>query len=326
MTCRRVHAVVVIGLLGLALCVSCNRRASSTAEQVPAAAQPDASAAEEVSVLLSLPLSAYHASIAADDGGDVLYLLTSAVIFRVSPGHPPGERRLDLGSGAMATRSSFVHWSGGSVFEVPKGEGEARRLVALAERPQQFVASEAGIAWLRRADDGRFSLHALVGGKPRRAYASPGSIDAVAMIGDAIFFVERPSGSGWRIGRVRATGGAATFTSLRDGRAPAMLAGRRDVTFYDGNRREVHRLSLDLQQERTLASNFVCSPLAVTDRIYCAQVEGIFELRPDEPPRRLVPGSTVRLVTELAATATHLYWIVDAGPEQLELRSLALGG
>ena len=103
-----------------------------------------------------------------------------------------------------------------------------------------------------------------------------------------------------------------------------MIAGRRNLVFYDGNRFEVRRLSLDLRHQRTPVSGFICSPVAVVEHIYCAQPDGIFELRPDERPRRLVPGSTERPVHQFAASATRLLWVVDAGPDRLEVRALAL--
>ena len=86
-----------------------------------------------------------------------------------------------------------------------------------------------------------------------------------------------------------------------------MLAARRRAsTTTTGNSFQVRRLSPDLRREQALASGIVCSPIAVSAHVYCAQVEGIFELRAGERPRRLVPGSIARVVTELAATPTRL--------------------
>jgi hypothetical protein len=103
-----------------------------------------------------------------------------------------------------------------------------------------------------------------------------------------------------------------------------MLVARGELTFYEGARFEVHQLSFDFARERALVSGFVCSPLAVAHDIYCAQVDGIFELGPDRPPRRLAFGSAARLVTDLAVSSKRLYWIVDAGADKLEVRSLPL--
>jgi hypothetical protein len=281
--------------------------------------------AAEPTTLLSLPISAYHATIAAGDD-DTAYMLTPTAVFRLPPGSTPERTALDLGGGATTTLSSFVYWSRGAIFEAPKAGGAPRRVVTLVGAPQAIVVVAAKIAWLQRAANGHFSLQMAIDRRARSLYASPGTIDAIVALDDAIFFVERPGGGDWRIGRVDAAGGAPTFTSLRKGRAPAMLAGRRDLFFYDGNGFEVRSLSPDLQRERSLASGFICSPIAVSAYVYCAQVEGIFQLRPDERPRRLVPGSTSRLVTDLAATPKRVLWLVDAGPDKLELRELVLGG
>jgi hypothetical protein len=276
---------------------------------------------------LTLPLSAYHATLAAGQD-DVADLLTPTAAYRIRPGRAPVKTPLDLGFGAAVRRASYVYWSGGAVREAPKADASAdrppRSLTPLARQPQMFVASDAGIAWLRRTDAGRFSLETVAGGKVATLYQSLGAIDAVTMAGDALFFVERPSGSpgGWRIGRLPLAGGAATFTSARAGRPPAMLAAGRDLAFYQGSGFEVHRLSFDFQHERIPASGFVCSPLAVAQNIYCAQVEGIFELRPDAAPRRLAPGSPASPVADIAIGPGHLYWLVDAGPERLEVRAL----
>jgi hypothetical protein len=291
-------------------------------------------ATPEPATRLSLPISAYHVTIVTSPDEDVAYLLTSRAAYRIVPGRAPAALPLDLGFGATATRAAFVHWSRGGVVETPKAGGAARRLAALRAQPQAFVssaaasaasaASDSRIAWLERSDDGRSSLRALIGKKPITAYASPGSIDAIAMQDDWLYFVERPAGTDWRIGRVASGGGEPTFSTARQGRAPSMLAVQRDVYYYDGNTLQVRRLSPDLQREQALASSFVCSPIAVSVHVYCAQVDGIFELRAGERPRRLVPGSMARVVTELAATPTRLLWVVDAGADKLELLELPL--
>jgi hypothetical protein len=278
------------------------------------------------SVLLSLPVSAYHVSISAADD-DVFYLLTATAAYRLEPDRAAAVMPLDLGAGAATTRSSIVFWSQGAVWMAAKAGGAPRRLLALGERPQTFVASASGedFAWLARGRDGRLGLHALVGKSARAAYTSAGSIDAVMLLGDSIVFVEGLAGGQWRIGRVSIGGGPATFTALRKGRSPSMLAGRRDITYYDGAGYQVRRLSPDLQHEQTLARDFICTPLAVAEPVVtCAGVEGLFALRADEPPRRLVGGSAERLITDVAASANRVVWAVDAGPDRVEVRSLSL--
>jgi hypothetical protein len=279
------------------------------------------------SVLLSMPVSAYHVSVVGGDD-DVFYLLTATAAYRLEPERAPVTMPLDLGGGAAITRSAFVHWSDGAVVQTPVTGGAARRVATLRERPLQFVAAPSGdgFAWMARGRDGRVGIHRPDGKAIRAAYTSPGSIDAIAMLDDAtIVFVEGLAGAQWHIGRLAAGGGAPTFTPMRRGRSPAMLAGRRDVTYYDRAGYEVRRLSADLQREETLSRNFICTPLAVAGaRVYCGSVEGLFVLQPDAPPRRLVGGAMDRLITDLAAGPHRVVWVVDAGADRLEVRSLAL--
>jgi len=319
MKCRWIVATVIaVGA------IACERRAAPPSDAPAPATQTQAIVAPaEPRTLLTLPTSAYHATIAAGADDDA-YLLTPTAAYRLAPGRDPEKTPLDLGAVATMTPSSFIYWSRGAIVETPKTGGAPCRIVALSDPPQAIVAAGSRIAWLVRSREGRSSIQSPDGKSTRTDYASPGTIDAIAMNGDAIFFVDRPAGADWRIGTVLAGGGAGRFTPLRKGRAPSMLVARGDLFYYEGNGYEVRRLSPDLQHERSLVSGFVCSPIAVSAHVYCAQVEGLFELRADERPRRLVPGGPARLVTDLAATPKRLLWIVDAGPDRLEVRELAL--
>jgi hypothetical protein len=305
--------------VALALATASCHRGAAEPPTPPAAPEPPA---PEATVLLSLPVSAYQVTLAAGADGTA-DLLTASAAYRLAPGREPIRTPLDLGFGAAATSSSYVYWSGGAIRETPKAGGPTTRLAALPERPMSFVASDRAIGWLRRSDDGHTTLQALRGKQVTTLYASPGTIDAVAISGDTLFFVERPGGTDWRIGRVAVSGGAATFTAPRGGRPPAMLAADRDLAFYVGAGFEVHRLSLDLLRERTVASHFICSPLAVADAVYCAQ-EGLYELRLDTPPRRLLPGNLTRPVTTMAVGPKALYWVADDGADRLVVKALPL--
>jgi hypothetical protein len=270
--------------------------------------------------LLSLPTSAYQASLAVDAGA--AYLLTSHAAYKFSPGQEPATLQVELGYGASATRHGLLFWSEGAVREASKQSGESHRVAVLAARPQFFVSSGDDIAWVARSEDGRYSLGSVAGKRASTAYASPGSIDAAAMLGDWIFFVERPTEAEWRIGAVRARGGAPVMTSTRPGRSPSMLAAHHDIYYYDGNGREVRRLSPDLRKEEVLVSDFVCSPLAVADRVYCANVEGIFELVPGGRPRPLVTLGLGATVCDLATDGRRLFFIGDGGPDRLVVKAI----
>jgi hypothetical protein len=272
--------------------------------------------------LLSLPTSAYQASLAVDADG--AYLLTQHAGYRLVRGRAPEALKVELGFGATATRHGLLFWSAGAVREASKRSGESHPLATLAARPQLFVSSGDDLAWLARSDDNGFSLGSLAGKRPSAVYTSPGSIDAATMLNDWIFFVERPRDAEWRIGGVRTQGGAPVFTTPRRGRSPSMLVAHHELYYYDGAGREVRRLSPDLRHEETLVSDFVCSPLAVAERVYCANLEGIFELAPQGRPRPLTERGAGGPVTDLAANARHLFWIGDAGADRLVVDSLAL--
>jgi hypothetical protein len=92
--------------------------------------------------------------------------------------------------------------------------------------------------------------------------------------------------------------------------------------YYDGNTFEVRRLAPDLEKETVLSRGGVCSPLAVSGNVFCARVEGLFELAPDEPPRALGIRGLRTPVTALAATPRHVAWINEAGENRLEVHAL----
>jgi hypothetical protein len=190
------------------------------------------------------------------------------------------------------------------------------------------VADIAGdrLAWLERSAGDRHVLATLHDRRIKRLYTSPGSIDALSMAGDALYFVERPSAAGFRIGRVTLAGGEATFTSVKSGRFPAMLGAGREIVYYDGTRGEVLALSRDLDRERVLATDFICSPLAAAINVYCAGVEGIYELSAAAAPRLLVTPSS-GVVASLAVGAERLAFVADVGErgqDRLAVRAVAL--
>jgi hypothetical protein len=320
-----------IALLAAGLACACEERRTSSPASTQSVATVVAAPASaerrqdqplpEPARLLTLSTSAFQASLSAD--GDWAYLLTSAAAYRLSLERSEAQR-VTLGFGATATRSAIVFWSDGAVRELSKRDGETRRLVPLRAPPRAFVASADHAGWIERSEDGRYALASAGGKQPITAYTSTGKIDAATMLNDWFFFVERPKDTEWRIGGVPAKGGPPAFTSLRAGRAPAMLVAQDELYYYDGNRREVLRLSPDLRTEATLATDFVCSPLAVAARVFCANVQGVFQLEPGTRPRQLVALEEGRAVTELAASPSRLFWVVDAGAEKLDVGALEL--
>lgn len=274
-------------------------------------------------LLLALPVSAYHVSLHADEDG--FTLLASDAAYRLVPGRAPAKVPLALGFGAAKGRAGVVFWAEGAIREASLPSGKTRKLASLAARPQSFLSSGEEVAWLERVEARGFRLGALSSGKPHVAYASAGSIEAATMLSDWVFFVERAPDATWRIGGVKSVRGTPAFTAPRRGRTPAMLVARRDLHYYDGNTREVRRLSPDFQREDVLARDFVCSPLAVWEHVYCAQVEGISEIREGQAPKRLVEGTAGGPVAALAANSRYVAWVSDAGADRLEVKAIALG-
>jgi len=286
---------------------------ASTASAVPAPTTPLVAPTQ----LLTLPSSAYQAALFADD--EAIELLTNSAAYRLVANEAPINRAIDSGFAATVTRKDYVYWARGAIWHeprIPSKSGGERRLAALAEQPQRIVADIGAeeIALLLRSEGNRYSIAKLEKNRVKTLYTSPSSIDALTMIGDTLYFVERPAGIAWRIGSVKLSGGTPTFTADKSGRWPALLRGSRDVVYYDGARRDVLRLSLDLQREQTIAKDFICSPLAVTTNVYCSTMEGIFELSEAGQRRPIVPAPR-QLITNLAANSKRLVFISDAGAQ-----------
>jgi len=269
-------------------------------------------------LLLTIASSAYQAALFADD--EAIELLTATTAYRFLPNQAPLVRQIDLGFAATATRKNYIYWSKDALWSEPRrasNPGGTTKLSALTEQPQRIVADIATdeFAWLTRSENNQQAIVKLDGQRSKTLYTSTGPIDALTMLGDALYFVERPSsGGGWRIGRVKFAGGEPLFTGNKTGRWPALLRGEKDLIYYDGARRDVLSLSPDLQQERTLAKDFICSPMTATENVYCSTMEGVFELSTAGSKRQLVPAPR-KLITNLAASSRRLAFISDDGAQ-----------
>ncbi len=274
--------------------------------------------------LLELAEPAYGVTLASEQ--DALYLLTRVAAYRIAPGQAPLRMPLDLGACAALTQSSIVFWSKGSLRTVPKQGGEPRALAKVAHQPALLVASGERFAWLAREDTERFTIQTLQSDQPHTIYSSAGSIESIVLLESTVFFVER-QGDTWRIGSVPLDGGTPTFNQPRTGRSPSMLAAREDLFYYDGPRRSVLRLSQDFAHEQALADHLICSPIAVFDRVLCAQLGGLFELPMDARGPRLLTSDLRGPVSAITANASSVFWVNDigkSGEDKLALRMLPL--
>ncbi len=265
--------------------------------------------------LTTLAGSAYRVSLAMDD--DAVYLMTANAAYRLADGEPPHGLRLDLGIGPVLTRTAFVFWSSGAIWSAPKGGGAARELAKFPHQPQYFVSSGDALAWVDQSDDGLYTIQTLNGATPRVLLSSTGEIRALDMIGDVVYFVQRPVDDSWRIGSVHLDGREPQFAVTKKGRAPSQLTGSDGIYYFDLDTRRILELSLDLHQEDVQLTELVCSPIQASTRIYCGCVEGLFDVNKDtHQPRVLVhdrPGS----ITSVISNSRGVAWTVDVGEDQL---------
>jgi hypothetical protein len=184
-----------------------------------------------------------------------------------------------------------------------------------------LAATSESLAWVDGSVNGVLTVHlstvGSTGGGEPRSHSSLASISALVMHDDAVSFVERLSDSTWRIGQVSRSD-TPHFSSVKASRPPSMLALHRDELFYYGGLRwGLRASSANLDTELKLATQVVCSPLAVSTRIYCAQVQGLVELTEGGARSRQLTTNGGRLITSLAADAERVVWISDAGEERL---------
>jgi hypothetical protein len=271
-----------------------------------------------------MPISAYGTSLALDD--DVVYLLASHAAYRLAAGQPAQGIELDLGIGAVLTRSAFVFWSKGDIWSAPKEGGVTRPIAKLPHQPQYFVTSGDALAWVDRSDEGLYSIQTLEGREPRVLMSASAEISALIMIRDAVYFVLRPTDSSWRIGVVRIAGGEAEYGIERMGRTPALLTGADDIYYYDVDKQEIRRLLPDLRGEVVIHQKVVCSPIHAASEIYCGSVEGLFQVSRETHRPRVLAYGRPGFITSIRSNANLVAWTVDVGPETLAVDMLPAPG
>lgn len=266
--------------------------------------------------------SAYNAGLFVDE--DTIYVLTDHVAHRFVPGESPRQIPLENGTTGAVTRSGLVYWSTGAIWQVAGTGGKARRLASLDHQPQFFMAAGDDFAWLEMHERDRFLIQTLARGRVRTLVDYAGRIETAAMGDGRVFFVGRDRDSSWRIGSVSTRGGQATYAAPKTGPTPAKLAIAGDVFYYDVQSGEVRRLSADLSHEETLLKDLVCSPLAVSVRIYCPNMDGMFELARHRGSKPMPLFPSRERITAVAASSRYLVWLKDAGADRLSLNMIPL--
>jgi hypothetical protein len=294
--------------------------ADPVAVSTPRAAPPVKLRVPEPELAFATEASAYHARLYSD--ASTFYLVTPSAVFRLQPDVPIEGIPLPSGTETAWSKAGLVLWVDGQLELLDLATAKRRKLRALPARPRALAAWLDSVAWSERTAEGASLVrtNAAVGA----VYRSLGSVETITMLSDWVFFVERLPDRTWRIGAVPAAGGAPRFTRVRSGRVPARLVTADEALhYYDGNTREVRRIGPDLRDETVLGRDDVCSPLAVVGKdVFCARVEGLFQLVPDEPIRPLTAPGRHGLVTDIATTARRVAWITEAGDNRLEVHAL----
>jgi hypothetical protein len=258
----------------------------------------------------------------AEEDRLVLVTETSFTTFRT--GRAAEEHGIALGPLVTLQGDALVFWRSGSLRQVALDGGPDKNLVAVPSPPQYLLASKERLAWIRTDEKRRTLLETLSGGRVRLVQALEGGVSSPALNGTDVYLVAESPDASWTIGRIALDRQLRTWSGAHQGRPPAMLAvGHDGVYFYAGRERGVRRLTFDLERETSVSSGVVCSPLAVSDRVVCAQVGGVFELSPDAQPRFLA-AERAGPVTALAATSSRAFWVAENGAERAIVRSVAL--
>jgi len=265
--------------------------------------------------LATLSVSAYRTSIAMDDVA--VYLMTSNAAYRLVEGEPVHGIELELGVGPVLTRTAFVFWSNGRIWSAPKQGGVTRELAPFPHQPQYFVSSGEALAWVDQTEEGLYTIQTLNGKTPRVLLSSAGEIRALDMIGDAVYFVQRPTDDTWRIGFVQLDGRAPEYTAPKKGRAPSQLTGTDGLYYFDLDTTRVLKLSPDLRHEELQLKDLVCSPVNVSTRIYCGCVEGLFDVNKSTHEPRVLVHNRPGTITSVTSNAKAVAWTVDIGSDQL---------
>jgi hypothetical protein len=270
---------------------------------------------------MTLDRSAYHAIVHLD--GEVAYLLTDDAIFLLVPGQAPRGRKLDLGIVTAATSSAFIYWSKGALWKVPKSGGDPTKLGVVFRQPHYVLASGERFAWIDRNEGDAYGVYTLEAGTPQLLYSPKNMVTAAIMTGNRIVFVEREKEGGFRLTSLSLDGGPPTISPLRKGRPPSMLAAfGNNIAYYDGNVYEVRLLAADLSNERVVGADLICTPLALADRVYCGQVQGLFSLSLTDHAITWLEPSVQSMVTTIAADARQVVYVLDVAGK-LEVRRIS---
>jgi hypothetical protein len=265
--------------------------------------------------------SAYHARLFADEDAGVLVTQSGFALLR--DGQAAEQHAISLGPVAVRQGEAIVFWGAGSLRQVSLDGSNERPLAALPSPPQYLLASPTRLAWIHSDPATGASVEALSAGAVRIVHQTEDRVCAAVLREVSIYALLQSRDGSWRIQRIALDGQPPKQTEPHQGRPPALLAlGPDGVYFYDGPERGVRRASFELDREDAVLKNVICSPLAVSNRVVCAQVGGLFDIPPAANAPRFLASERDGPITTVAATDERVYWVAESGTDQLVIRSL----
>jgi hypothetical protein len=207
---------------------------------------------------------------------------------------------------------------------LPLDEGDETELFSLRQAPQYLLSSGPRLAWLTKDHQDTYSIQTASAGSIHVLHASKSLLSSPAIFREDVYFIEQ-SGGTWKIGRASLNGSQVMFTTGKSSRPPSMLAAGPDgIYFYGGPQKGIRKLTFDLDHEQAVQENAICSPLAVSSRVVCAQVGGIFDVPWAGADPRVVAGEPGGPIADIAVTDKTVFWIADGGESRMVVRSAPL--
>ena len=293
------------------------------AEQQASVARKTAPALPDVHTLHEERGSAYHARLFAEGDGVVLATPDGFTILHAD--HPAEQHAVLLGPAVARHGDALAFWRSGSLREVSLSGADEHELVAVPRAPQYLLATADRLAWIHTHRETGTSLQTLSDGRARVIHDSPLAARAPVLRAASVYWVAEGREETWTIERIDLDGQHRTSSKAHRGRPPAILAAGEDgLYFYDNPQRGVRRSSFDLDQENAVRTGVVCSPIAISTRVVCAQVGGLFEIPPSDAAPRFLASERSGPITALAATTGSTWWVAENGDEKLVVRSVSM--
>jgi len=275
----------------------------------------------EVRTLDEQACSAYHARLFPDESGVVL--VTPSGFTTYTSDGVVRRQTIELGPAVARHGQTLVFWRSGKLHEVSLSGGPERALATVPRPPRYLLPSEQRLAWVHTDREAGSSLQTLSAGAVQTLYESSGDISAPVVHAADVYWVAAARDRSWKMGRIALEGGHPSWSAPQQGRPPAMLGvGHEGIYFYAGPQRGVRRLTFNLQREVSVWSGVVCSPLAVFDRVLCAQVGGLFEIPLSGAIPTFLAAERAGPITALATTRSESFWVADNGADRLIVRSV----